>query len=141
MRIHIAPPPTMQQFILPLLVALLALSLNSFRTTVDIVAYSSTYQSGTTHDNAMTDAWIPIRNTGRGRAPFNRGGRGTPRGGHNAVSPCLHMRPSGKARRLPVGYRPYSTTTPPPTTLSHSFRRQSKDIQHITTSPLTHNTE
>ncbi len=33
----------------------------------------------------MADAWIPVFNRGRGRAPFNKGGRGLPRGGLNAV--------------------------------------------------------
>ena len=55
----------MQKFILPLLVAVLAFSLNSFRTTTNIVACSNTFQSGTTHDNTMADVWIPIRNRGR----------------------------------------------------------------------------
>ena len=77
----------MQKFILPLLVAVLALSLNSFRTTNNIVACSNTYQTSTAHDNNMADAWIPIRNRGRGRSPFNKGGCGPPRGGRNAVDP------------------------------------------------------
>ena len=77
----------MQTFILPLFVAVLALSLNSFRTITDIAAYSNTYQTGTAHDNTMADAWIPIRNRGRGRAPFNRGGHGLPRCGRNVVDP------------------------------------------------------
>jgi hypothetical protein len=79
----------MQKFILPILVAMLALSLNSFRTTTDIVSYSKPYQTGITLDNTMADAWIPIRNKGRGRVPFNRGSRAPPRGGRNAVDPMV----------------------------------------------------
>jgi len=77
----------MQTCILPLLVAVLAFSLNSFRTTTDVVACSNTHQTGTIHDNTMTNAWIPIRNRGRGRAPFNTGGRRPPRGRCNTFDP------------------------------------------------------
>jgi len=37
----------------------------------------------------MADSWMPICNKGRDRAPFNKGGRGPPRGGRSAVDPMV----------------------------------------------------
>jgi hypothetical protein len=77
----------MQKFIMPLLVKILVFSLNPPRTTTVTEACINTHQTDTIHDKTMADAWISIRNKVRGRAPFNKGGRGSPRGGRNAVDP------------------------------------------------------
>ena len=125
----------MQKLYLPLLVAVLAFSLNSFRITSDIVACSNTHQTGTIHDNTMADAWIPIRNKDRGSAPFNRGGRGPPRGGRNAVDPTVAQAATKEgspiARRLSTSL--YSNTTTDDTLAF--FLQVTQKNQHITTSP------
>jgi hypothetical protein len=128
----------MQPFILPLLVALLALSLNSFRTTTDIIVYSNIYQAGTTHDNTMADAWIPIRNKGRGIAPLNKGGRGPPIGGRNAVDPMPAHAATGEGSPIDsrLSTSLYSTSTTDDTLAFFSQVKQKHPTHHnITVSP------
>jgi len=77
----------MQNFILSLLVAVLAFAFNPLRTTTVIKACNNTHQTGTNHDDTMANAWIPFRNKGRGISPLNKRGLGPPRGGRNAADP------------------------------------------------------